>query len=340
MIPSLWVPTSWKAEFNQDFRIFNDNKEFSPKRSIESYYILIENLLYSEKLKDWTISKEYVENKMQYYNSAYWTVKRLFQNIERNNWYRYFNHIISVLDLIIKKSKTPTLSKILISLNHDCLEDTDYDFQALKKTYWEKVAFWTLLISKKPFFEYIENVEDLHQISIIYESWILNDKFLLSDKFLSDKRYKPDAITKYQYKNEKIFTSLEQEYKAERNEDYFEHMLDFNTFYEHALKLKNEYKIKLSDDQIKYICIEVLEVKYFDRIDNLIDSEVYVEDTPEFRKKAYRKITETKKYFYNISKETHPYIYEMLVFETKKLEDYLLSLEREDFSWKFKSILE
>jgi len=109
-------------------------------------------------------------------------------------------------------------------------------------------------------------------------------------------------------------------------------MLDFSTFYENALALKKKYKLKLSDDEIMDVCIDALEVKYFDRIDNLRDSEIYQKDTPEFRKKAYRKIEETKNYFFNISRETHPYIHEMLLAETKKLEDYLFSLETEDVS--------
>lgn len=339
MIPSLLIFEWWKTRINEDF-IDLKNKDFSPKRLIEYYYEAIENILYSEKLKNWTISKAYVENKMQYFNSAYWTVKRLFQNIERNNWYRYFNHIIWVLDLILERSKTPTLSKILITLNHDCLEDTDISFQTLKELYWEKVAFWVLLISKTPFYNYIEDKEDLEEIAFINESWILNDKFLLSDQFLRYKKYNKSKLTEYQLHNEWLYRDLEKVYKLKRNEDYFTHMLNFPTFYENALKLKKKYKLKLSDDEIRDVCIDSLEVKYFDRIDNLRDSEIYKIDTPDFRKKAYRKIEETKKYFFNISKETHHYIHKMLVTETKKLEDHLFSLEIEDVYLKVDSILE
>jgi hypothetical protein len=54
---------------------------------------------------------------------------------------------------------------------------------------------------------------------------------------------------------------------------------------------------------IKDIVFDSLEVKFWDRIDNLATTEVYHKLTNENVKKAYRKIEETTHYFYNISQE-------------------------------------
>jgi hypothetical protein len=153
------------------------------------------------------------------------------------------------------------------------------------------------------------------------------------------KKYNPNELTQEQLEKEKIFLNLSKKYKIIRNVDYFDHMISFEKFYKNALSLKDQYKIKLTNDEIKEVCLETLEVKYFDRIDNLSDSEIYKEVNEENINKAIRKLNETKKYFYDISKTTHPYIYEMILEESKKLEQYIKKLQINKTSEKITGIL-
>lgn len=321
---------------------FNYWLNLSRERNIEALYKRTRNVLYSNRLKEKWITEDYVEKKMQKFNMAYWSVKQLFQEIDRNNWNRYFDHIIWVLNLILEESENPTMLKVLISLNHDIMEDTDISFQWLKEYYWEKVALWVLLISKKPFVNYIENEDDLLIFHKIRSSWILNDKWLLSDKFLRTKKYVPHKLDEEELNQEKEYRKIEKKYKEKRNEDYFFHMVDFEIFYNNALELRTKYNIDLNNEEIRELCIETLEVKYFDRIDNLKTSEIYLKDNENNRKKSYKKIEETKKYFYQISEEINPNINKIIIEEVEKLEEYLKSLPnniisetRETIAWIF-----
>jgi hypothetical protein len=100
-------------------------------------------------------------------------------------------------------------------------------------------------------------------------------------------------------------------------------MINFNTFYNYALDIKNNLNLRMFDSKIEKICLDALEVKYWDRIDNLSTSEIYDKWNEKNLTKAYRKIEETKKYFYNISKETHPYIANLIIDKVEGLEEYI-----------------
>jgi hypothetical protein len=61
--------------------------------------------------------------------------------------------------------------------------------------------------------------------------------------------------------------------------------------------------LNLTNDEVKQVCFDALEVKFWDRIDNLKTAEVYEDLSEKNFEKAKRKINETKVYFYEIAKE-------------------------------------
>ncbi len=339
--------SDWKASLSSDFVGYNNNTEFSRKRHIEELYDEVKNTIF-EKSKATEEEKEYL---MQFFNWAYWTAKAKFQGIKRNTWWRYFDHLIRVTHLMLTNSKIKTLTKVLISMYHDIIEDTDIDFYWLTQTHsCSKVALGVELISKEPFSNFIDKDEDLEDYKLfesIKKARVLNRKNLLSDNFLfrlqnHKKNYWDHRLTLKEYNSlpeedqEDNISPKEWEaydnyklleknpkYKEKRNQKYFGHMINFNTFLEYGKELDEKYDIWYSDNRIYKICLEALEVKYWDRIDNLQTSEIYNEWNDSNLAKAKRKIEETEKYFYNISKETHPYIYYLIKAEVKRLENFI-----------------
>jgi len=302
----------------------------SPERHIEVMYNHVKKILFEDKFYSWVLNNKEVDDLMQIFNGSYWLVKAKFQYIERNTWWRYFDHIIRVTYLMLKKSKNPTFNKTLISMNHDIIEDTDITFQSLKDILsLEQVAFWVLLISKKPFWDFINNIKDYNTFQEIKNSWILNSKWFLSDAFLIELKNNPNSINNEKKEFLKQYKKLLKKYKEKKNDFFFSHMKNYETFYQHALSLNKDYWIYLNNKELEKIVLEALEVKYWDRIDNLQTSEIYTEFNKENLKKAKRKLKETETYFYDISKETHPYIHKLIKTEIERLRTHIIVKEME-----------
>lgn len=380
LIPSL--TQSWengKRVLNKEFVDFNDAINWSPERSIEILWNTAYKVLYQQDVQSWKITQEYAEKKLQALNHTYASVKHKFQNIDRNNGGRYFDHLLRVAYNILTQSNKPSLRKILIALHHDSIEDTDYDLHTLETTLNIKIALWVSIISKRPFTElaresktdvskwgdfekilyemrqywliredglclsadYLEkkynqrhllkktdqqleqkwlaSLSDWEKFQYIQSSWILNRKWLLSDRYISKKNFKWDTITLEERFFEELYQDLNMKYKHTRNQEYFSHMSPFcdgfirihdfkespciNNFYNHTLNIIEKNKVMIESETIQYIILDALEVKFWDRIDNLETTEVYKKFTNENIKKAYRKIEETKSYFYRIAQE-------------------------------------
>ena len=167
--------------------------------------------------------------------------------------------------------------------------------------------------------KWLLSLSDWEKYQYIKSSGILNRKWLLSDYYLNKKNFYPNTITLEERFFENLYEELNIKYKTFRNTQYFSHMLpDFdkwptieefknspciNNFYNHVLQVINHNSIVIDINTIKDIVFDSLEVKFWDRIDNLATTEVYHKLTNENVKKAYRKIEETTHYFYNISQE-------------------------------------
>ncbi len=351
MVNLFEVWNDWKASISNNFIEYNNNTEFSRKRHIEKLYDEVKNTIF-DKSNATEEEKEYL---MQFFNWAYWTAKAKFQNITRNTWWRYFDHLIRVTHLMLQKSTSPSLAKVLISMYHDIIEDTDISFFWIEETHGcSKVALWVELLSKDPFSNFIvpfsddyKLFESIKQAWADHNKWILNRKNLLSDNFLLRKqnhkkkywenRLSWDEYNKLDWQEKEKHISPDEwvaydnyrlleknpEYKNRRNEAFFWHMTDLETFYKHAKEISEKYGLRYTDKRIFKICLESLEVKFWDRIDNLQTSEIYHEWNKKNLEKAYRKIKETEKYFYNISKETHPYIHKYIIKEVENLKDFI-----------------
>jgi len=272
------------------------------------------------------------QEKLKFLKQSYEISRAKMYNIKRNDWTDTFDHLLRVTYYILE-SKNPTLLKVLIALNHDNLEDTDIDFNWLKVTYWiPDIALWVDIISKKPFCNFIEDSKikwsDYQNFEKIEEIWILNDKWLLSDDFLT--RNQNNNTSKEEKNALSEYKILEKKYKRIRNETNFNHMLNFNTFYSHTLRQRNIYKLRITTDKVRLIALDALEVKYWDRIDNLKTSEIYTIFNEQTLKKARRKIKETEKYFYDISKKTHQYIHVLIKQEVERLRTYIIVKEMEN----------
>lgn len=219
---------------------------------------------------------EYSESNINDFMKLYRFVENLFVDIKRNNGYNYLSHLTGVLNLLFHNSNNLNLFKILLALNHDTIEDTHETFESLKQKFWEEHAFWVLLLTKKPFYDLIDDE---------------NEK-----EFYKNNHKNKSSLNEAQLENIKKLTNR-------RNEEHFTNMLTLKSFYNNAFKLRSKYCISLTDERVSQICFETVEIKYFDRIDNLRTAEIYTENNEKNRKKAYKKIEETKKYFYGISKK-------------------------------------
>lgn len=398
-VPKLIQFEEWRGSINQKFIDFNEFINWSPERQIEVLYKLAKNCIYWNS----NFSEEKIEKSMQWFNWAYWLAKLKFQDIKRNTWWRYFDHLISVMQYVLTNSKNPTIKKTIIAICHDLIEDTDISFWTLKEIFWTHIALWVLLISKSPIRNYIssrwekilndeeigkiinskiidnwrfiskkylekkynspENVteeekeaenlfikslNDFQLFELIDYSWILNYKWIISNEFYQKETYEPEKVTPEEKWAKEIYKKLDKKYKDLRNADYFSHMLsensDFpqihnekinekthclNKFYNHALSIRMSpnLKIRLTEAEIKNICLDAIEVKFYDRIDNLKSTEVYTTFSKDNIIKAKRKIEETKKYFYKISKEFDYIIwtnfYWIISDEVEKLEEFI-----------------
>lgn len=360
--------TNWEPRINADFIYSNDNIEFSKKRWIEYLWSEANEKIFKNELDKWNISPEERDNILQALNASFWTNKYKFQYLNRNTWWRYFDHLVRVIRYVL--SHNPTVTEALMALNHDILEDTDFSFFTLKDliTPQPEVALWVYLISKKPFIDFIDDEDDLILLEKIKKTWILNNKWLLSDTFRFIRDFHPDTLSEEQKNAEEWFIELEEKYKYKRNDEYFSHLLSdsksndlfyidnvtlksypsLNRFYNYALSLVTwdtpkldlwfSFKDKnwnIDNKKIKNICLESLKVKFLDRIDNLRTSEVYFDYNSENIKKANRKIIETKTYFYEIAKE-----YDLLMWtnflwliknEANKLTTYINDAKRRTF---------
>lgn len=314
--PKLLDISDGRVSLNRDFIEFNEKTSWSPQRKVEVFWHMIEEYIYNNS--GW--SEERINKSLQAFTNAYELVKYKFQDIERNTGGRYFDHLVRVMDSVIKNTKDPSIKKTLIAICHDVIEDTDIDFYTLKSIFGTHVALGTLLISKEPIYIYL-NSQDLRILGSIQETGILNLKWIPSDEFLQRKSYNPDSLSTIEKEAFTQYKNLEGKYKNTRDEAYFSHIFSdgvethrekidpktpcVNKFYNHAISLLNNANIPLniSYSEVSQIIFDALEVKFWDRIDNLRTTEIYNHWSEKNLKKAQRKIMETKKYFFPIAQE-------------------------------------
>ena len=124
------------------------------------------------------------------------------------------------------------------------------------------------------------------------------------------------------------YSNNKEEWKKLRNEEYFEHLLSFESMNNYikeiiwiwTLEFENnrlilENTTELTQEHIDKITLDVFDVKFADRIHNL-STQWDINNLTQVEKK----VEETKKYFLNTAKELNPEAY-------KKLKTLVLELE-------------
>jgi hypothetical protein len=117
-------------------------------------------------------------------------------------------------------------------------------------------------------------------------------------------------------------------------EKNYEHIVSpttpaLNGFFNQALSITSHpnLRIKLSIEEIKEVALCAIEVKFWDRIDNLRTTEAYTYSTEHNIAKAKRKLEETRDYFFAIAYEFDGLkgtdFYSLLWFEVEKLKFFL-----------------
>ncbi len=383
-------------KINPAFVEFNDIRNWSIERQVETFWKQIREHIFEGS---W-MPEDRIEKSLQAFTTWYELAKYKFQDIERNLWWRYFDHWVRVMQYLIQSTKNPSIRKVLIAILHDIIEDTNKTFWWLKEDYWVEVALWVLLISKRPLKDFLssssytpptlaeENLLELSNIlntkgtflsqeylekrlfspeKITQEEWdieqmwlrskndfelfqiiddtgILNSKWLISDEIYHLKKYSPEKINFDQRYALELFQGLVKKYKWQRNSEYFSHMLptknnydyivsdatpSLNAFFNYALSISSHpnLRIRLNPDEIRDVALSALEVKFWDRIDNLRTTEAYKYPTSNNIVKAERKLVETQKFFLGIAREFDiikgTEFYSFLLFEIEKLKLFL-----------------
>lgn len=174
-IPKLANFEGKKVVINPDFVNFNEIKSWTPERQMQVFRKMIKENIY----KNSNLSEERITKALQAFKSAYELSKYKFQDIERNTGWRYFDHLVRVMQYVIIHSRVPSIKKTLIAICHDLVEDTDVDFNTLRSIFWTHIALWTLLISKEPIKNFIKawvprnlnNIEIQKVKKILSEDW-------------------------------------------------------------------------------------------------------------------------------------------------------------------------
>lgn len=96
---------------------------------------------------------------------AYEQSKQLFRGEFRRDGKRYFEHLRSVTDIVLKELPHPSLKKVIVAMLHDMLEDTEIDFETLCKLFGEEIATAVDLLTKKSIDYYLPEGEEKSYVS-------------------------------------------------------------------------------------------------------------------------------------------------------------------------------
>jgi len=240
--------------------------------------------LVKEKIFDGELNKENINEFKSFtrkFTTMYYLMKDKFSDIWRDGWERYFEHLRAVVVNTLELPN-PSLQKVMIALAHDSIEDTNKTFAWLAEDYGSLLAIWVQALSKNHWSEYRP---DKYKNT---DAWFWNTQ--------ADKAIKYEAVVK-------------------RNEDYFGHLVSFDSMKQHILSIAKQYDVEITDTQANILTQDALDVKFADRIHNLS-----TQWDPDNLKQVRKKVDETKKYFLKVAQETNIDAYSRLQSLVLKLE--------------------
>lgn len=271
-------------------------------------------LFFHEQLKQ--LSPKELTRCKQKFIAIYATTENHFGDKFRSSGEPYFYHLLETAFGVMEKlyksnnsSVTPDIFDIFLAILHDTIEDTHEDYDSLRKTYNDKkLAFWVHLISKKPFYTYIEDDNERRKYGdYLMEIW--EDNIWLDEHIIDLKWIKAEIIRAY--------GEMRKKYRIERTKTHFSHYETFDTFFDHTKQETQDLKLDFSDTELKELCIRVIQVKLCDRLHNL--QTLGHMDV----KTIQRKVTETKKYLLPLAIEINPDIAEKIMTEITRLDQII-----------------
>ncbi len=308
----------------------------------------------SIETKKWINEK--LNDRLEEVYDAYSITEKKYKYRERDSWEMYMTHINWVLDIYINKlfnldSKLDKLdctneddrkkaielikneiSIIATCIEHDSIEDTDWTMEWINERFTNNklVAFTTLMLSKKPFYQYINTDNDKKEFEEIKITWILNEKWLISDRVKKKIKIKEDLveeIVKFTMVDDHLLTEkeknwleryskLEKKYKDIRNKDYFNHYKSKDALIDYAEKLLEEKWLTYSKNDFETIIHNTIIIKLADRTHNLKDIAIAWINTP---KRIENKLIETEIYLLTLAKEFNIDIYQYMMEEISKI---------------------
>ncbi len=295
----------------------------SYKRGIEVYYEKVKEKCFTEQ--DKKNNPDWIAEKMQMFNLAYTISKYKFQFVTRKSWERYFEHLLSVVDLYLEYEEKPTFEWVMVALLHDIIEDSDIDEETLRYLFWSEIAMSVCGLSKSSVYEHIrddkQGRKDKEKLEKWRDQWILNADFQTSDDI---KRRK---VTDYISEEEMIileeYNDINKRYKFDRNWKYFNHFLEKGLCKNNEGKnVEDKEKKKKKDKEEIEIDKRDTRIKIYDRIHNTIT-------LPWFGigniNKIFRKIDETINYFLPITSKLYPELNTRLIKELEVVLKWLIS---------------
>lgn len=190
------------------------------------------------------------EELLQKVNHAFWSTKDKFQLIDRDMWWRYFDHQIAVAKLYLEYAKNPSILWFITALQHDSKEDTDISFWTLKDTFNVEVALCVQHVSKPPFKDFIDSEDTT--VKGLSES----EKYTI-DNWRKFKKFNPFEISE-----------IKRIIWEKSDHELFEYIT--NAWYPNSWILNSKWL--LSDDYL-------YRVKYYERLKNGEEDDLW-DDTP------------------------------------------------------------
>lgn len=298
--------------------IINSNLQVTQEAIIEQ----MKSKIFNPLLFDWKIQPEEIERKIKRFKASYALVEEKFSHRIRDNWEDSFEHQKEVVFLMLNLSKNPTFEKVMILLDHDTIEDTNITTQGLRDIHDDdNIVFPVALMTKKPFYDYINDIKDLAIFDDIKKSWILNSKMTLNDKFNYKDRYANHKLSKQERNAYENYELLRKKYKSIRNNDYSSKMISEEAVLNQAIHINYSEWFFLNDNDLWKKCLDTIECKLFDRLHWIMTLwNCSLE-------KIKRKIEETNTYFKDIAIKFFPGIWKLI--EKKLYEMNELAIQRE-----------
>lgn len=134
-----------------------------PLTGIEILYNTSFEILSRTEFK-WLEAME-IKDKIGALKVAYEQAKHLFRWEFRRDGKRYFEHLKSVTDIVLKELPHPSLNKVIVAMLHDMMEDTEVDFQTLKRIFGEEIATAVNLLTKKTIDHYMPDSPERDQVA-------------------------------------------------------------------------------------------------------------------------------------------------------------------------------